>query len=53
MDNRFDLDYFEVAEYRKDPIYAFIEKKKYKFSEKENLKKIVQSLQIDLPKSVI
>ena len=39
MDNRFDLDYFEVAEYRKDPIYAFIEKIKYKFSEKENFKK--------------
>ena len=39
MDNRFDLDYFEVAEYRKDPIYAFVEKIKYKFSKKENFKK--------------
>ena len=35
MDNRFDLDYFEVAEYRKDPIYAFVEKIKYKFSKKK------------------
>ena len=39
MDNRFDLDYFEVAEYRKDPIYAFVKKIKNKFSKKRTLKK--------------
>ena len=47
MDNRFDLDYFEVAEYRKDPIYAFVAKIKYKFSKKRTLKKMKNLVSFD------